>query len=141
MRGVRGERLLENLVNVWGKFVIFAKSIDRAFDYLNRYFLRNSNMPLVGHRCLQIFKDEVYNEMKEHIKEAILEQITRDRNGEQIQKEIVKKSIQVFVDIGLVIPKTMRTRDGLFLWQGDRNLYVYDEDFEAFFLERTQRES
>jgi len=35
----------------------------------------------------------------------------------------------------------MRTRDGLFLWQGDRNLYVYDEDFEAFFLERTQRES
>lgn len=79
--------------------------------------------------------------MKEHIKEAILEQITRDRNGEQIQKEIVKKSIQVFVDIGLVLPKPMRTRDGLFLWQGDRNLYVYDEDFEAFFLERTQRES
>ena len=39
-------------------------------------------MPLVGHRCLQIFKDEVYNEMKEHIKEAILEQITRDRNHE-----------------------------------------------------------
>ena len=93
MRGARGERLLENLVSVWGKFVIFAKSIDRAFDYLNRYFLRNSNMPLVGHRCLQIFKDEVYNEMKEHIKEAILEQITRDRNHEQIQKEIVKKSI------------------------------------------------
>lgn len=82
MRGARGERLLENLVSVWGKFVIFAKSIDRAFDYLNRYFLRNSNMPLVGHRCLQIFKDEVYNEMKEHIKEAILEQITRDRNHE-----------------------------------------------------------
>jgi len=53
----------------------------------------------------------------------------------------VRKSISVYVDIGLVLPKPMRTRDGNFVWQGDRNLYVYDEDFEAAFLDRTQRES
>ena len=52
LRNIKGEQLLENLVQAWSKFVIFAKSIDRAFDYLNRYYLRNSNMPLVGHRCL-----------------------------------------------------------------------------------------
>ena len=48
----RGEELLSTLVKIWGNFVIYSKSIDRAFDYLNRYFLRNSNLPLVGHRCL-----------------------------------------------------------------------------------------
>ena len=35
----------------------------------------------------------------------------------------------------------MRTRDGLFLWQGDRNLQVYDEEFEEAFLDATRRES
>ena len=53
----------------------------------------------------------------------------------------MRKAIAVFVDIGLVLPKPMRTRDGNFLWQGDRNLYVYDLDFEAGFLERTRLES
>ena len=141
MKDRRGEDLLNTLVKIWANFVIFSKSIDRAFDYLNRYYLRNSNLPLVGHRCLQIFKEEVFNPLKQHITKALMEQITKDRNGEQISKEIVQKSIAIFVDIGLVLPKPMRTRDGTFLWQGDRNLQVYDEEFEECFLDATLKES
>jgi len=43
--------------------------------------------------------------------------------------------------MGLIKPKPMKTRDGIFLWQGDRNLSVYDDHFEAEFLTSTQKES
>ena len=38
-----GETLLNNLVKQWQSYVIFSKSMDRRFDYLNRYFLNNSS--------------------------------------------------------------------------------------------------
>lgn len=45
------------------------------------------------------------------------------------------------MDLGLVKPKPMRTKDGLFVWQGDRNLTIYDDFFESEFLKNTQKES
>mgnify|MGYP000971680873 FL=1 len=50
-------------------------------------------------------------------------------------------AVQVYVDIGLVKPKPMRTPQGQFLWQGDRNLNEYDDYFEAAFLDATFKES
>lgn len=38
----------------------------------------------------------------------------------------------------MVSPKPMRTPQGLFAWQGDRHLQVYDDDFESPFLTATQ---
>lgn len=43
--------------------------------------------------------------------------------------------------MGLIKPKPMKTREGTFVWQGDRNLSVYDDFFEAEFLVSTQKES
>ena len=100
----------------WSNFTVFSKSLDRCFDYLNRYFLKNGNLPMVGQRCLEIFKAKVFNKLKRKITEAILVEIKKNRNDEQVNMEVVKKSIAIFVDIGLVLPKPMRTRDGVFLW-------------------------
>ena len=42
--------------------------------------------------------------------------------------------------MGLIKPKPMKTREGNFLWQGDRNLCIYDDHFERDFLTSTQKE-
>jgi len=63
-----------------------------------------------------MFKDLIFNDSKEKITRAILDQIKQQRAGGAINREIIKKSIQVFVDMGLVKPKPMRTPDGLFAW-------------------------
>lgn len=88
-----------------------------------------------------MFQDKIFASKKGAITQAILTQIKRDRNGDAINKEVVKKCIQVFVDMGLIKPKPMKTREGIFVWQGDRNLSVYDDHFEAEFLTSTQKES
>ncbi len=90
---------------------------------------------------MSMFHERVFDANKLRITEAILKQIKLDRAGDAINKETVKKSIQVYVDLGLIKPKPMRTKEGMFLWQGDRNLNIYDDQFESEFLKATQKES
>ena len=40
--GKTGEQLLINLVKVWEDYLIYSKMMDRSFEYLNRYFLKNN---------------------------------------------------------------------------------------------------
>lgn len=141
LNGASGERLLINLVKAWNDYVIYSKMMDRSFEYLNRYYLKNNQLQLVGEKCMSMFHEKVFNQHQQVITEAILKQIKADRAGDAIAKETVKKCIQVYVDLGLVKPKPMRTKDGLFLWQGDRNLTIYDDFFESEFLKSTQKES
>ena len=44
LRGVQGERLFNNLVKAWEAFVIYSKMMDRSFEYLNRYYLKNNQL-------------------------------------------------------------------------------------------------
>lgn len=90
---------------------------------------------------MSMFNEKIFQGMHAKITDAILKQITADRDGEAINKDTVKKSIAIFVDIGLIKPKPMRTLQGTFLWQGENNLSVYDECFEALFLAATQHET
>ena len=104
-----GEKLLVNLVKVWEAYVIYSKMMDRSFEYLNRYYLKNNSLQLIAEKCMELFNNQVFNRKKEAITSAILEQIKKDRAGDAVDKEVIKRSIQVFVDIGLVKPKAMRT--------------------------------
>ena len=127
-------------MKVWDAYIIYAKMMDRSFEYLNRYYLKNNQLQLVGEKCMSMFMEKIFQSRKVDITQAILEQIKRDRAGDAINKGVVKKCIQVFVDMGLIKPKPMKTRDGIFLWQGDRNLCIYDDHFERDFLTSTQKE-
>ena len=83
---------------------------------------------------MSMFKERLFSHLSKTVTQAIIVQINKDRKGEQINREVVKNCIQVFVDMGLIKPKPMRTPQGNFLWQGDRNLSIYDDHFENAFL-------
>lgn len=42
--------------------------------------------------------------------------------------------------MGLLKPKPVKTRESAFLWQGDRNLAIYDSFFETPYLKHTMNE-
>ncbi len=79
-----GEELLEGLVKVWDAYVIYSKMMDRTFEYLNRYYLRNNQLQLVGEKCMALFNDYVFSERKGQFTAAVLQEISRDRSGEAI---------------------------------------------------------
>jgi cullin 1 len=92
---------------------------------------------------MKMFTEQVFfmDELQKKITDAILEQIKAGREGKSFEKELVKKAIAVYVDIGLIKPRPMRTPDGLFLWQGDRSLSEYETHFETAFLDSTLKQS
>ena len=126
------------MVKTWERFCIFSKMMDRSFEYLNRYYLKNNKLPTTGERCQVMFKEMIYKPAKEKIVAALMVEIQKQRDAQMVNRENIKAAIQVFVDMGLVKPKPMRTKEGIFVWQGDRHLQIYDDDFECVFLHRTQ---
>lgn len=136
-KGKQGERMLEAYVKCYENFTIYAKLLDRMFDYLNRYYLKNQCLPSLGEKCMSYYKTIYYERQKHELRTAVLQQITKDRRGEIINKEVLKKAIGCYVDMGLVQPKPMKTPTG-FMWQGDRNLATYDEEFEAPYLQHSK---
>ena len=129
--------MLEAYVKCYENFTIYAKLLDRMFDYLNRYYLKNQCLPSLGEKCMSYYKTIYYERQKHELRTALLQQITKDRRGEIINKEVLKKAIGCYVDMGLVQPKPMKIPTG-FQWQGDRNLATYDEEFEAPYLQHTK---
>ena len=85
----------------------------------------------IGERCQTMFKKCIFNDAKYWITQAIFDEIEAIRGGGAIiNREIVVKSLQVFIDMGLVQPKPIRTQEGLYVWQGERSLKVYNDIFE-----------
>jgi cullin 1 len=137
LRGKRGEHMVAAFVKCWNNFAIFSKCCHRMFDYLDRYFLKNHNLALLGENSLKRFREKVHDAHRRDILAAVLDQIRRDRDGEEVNLENLKTTLQAYVDMGLDKPKTQKIPSGI-VWQGDKNLFVYESEFEAPLLEMTQ---
>ena len=58
-QGEAGEEFLIRFCKCWTDFTKFAKLIEKLFDFLNRYYLKNQSQPSLGEQSLQDFK-EIY---------------------------------------------------------------------------------
>jgi len=65
--------------------------------------------------------------------------LTKSRNGEVVDKNVLRLCIQSIVDQGMQLAKPVN--DGVDVkWVGDKNIADYEIEFEAPFLERTKQE-
>ncbi len=84
---------LEAFVKVWENYTMFAKLLDKMFDYLNRYFLKNQSMSSLGQTALKKFNELFYPKIKETLRELLMQNISKDRNGETVKRQVLKKVI------------------------------------------------
>ena len=129
--------MVAEFVKCWTDFAIFSKCCHRMFDYLDRYFLKNHNLALLGENSLKRFKEKVHDAYKAQILAAVIDQIKKDRNGDDVNIDNIKIATQAYVDMGLDKPKTQKIPSGI-VWQGDKNLYVYEQEFEIHLINSTQ---
>jgi hypothetical protein len=69
----------------------------------------------------------------------IIAKFSQDRNGEVIDRYVLKKVIDIFVDMGQKLTKPTRSPSSYF-WAGERCLTIYKEHFEATLLQRCTEE-
>ncbi|XP_021906976.1 cullin-1 [Carica papaya] len=109
--------MLRELVKRWSNHKVMVRWLSRFFHYLDRYFIARRSLPALNEVGLTCFRDLVYQEIHCKVRDAVITLIDKEREGEQIDRALLKNVLGIFVEIGM--------------GQMDR----YEEDFEGHMLQ------
>ena len=113
------EFMLQELVKSWENHKVMVRWLSRFFHYLDRYFIANRSLRPLNEVGLNCFRDLVYREIKVTTRVVVIGLINKEREGEQIDRTLMKNVINIFVEIGM------------------GRMDAYQEDFEAHMLTDT----
>lgn len=119
LREKHDEFMLRELVKRWENHKIMVRWLSRFFNYLDRYFIARRSLPALNEVGLTCFRDLVYQEIRNNVKDAVITLIDREREGEQIDRALLKNVLGIFVEIGM------------------GSMDFYEKDFEVAMLEDT----
>ncbi|PPD75826.1 hypothetical protein GOBAR_DD27254 [Gossypium barbadense] len=119
LREKHDEFMLRELVKRWGNHKVMVRWLSRFFHYLDRYFIARRSLPALNEVGLTCFRDLVYQEVCAKVKDAVIALIDKEREGDQIDRALLKNVLDIFVEIGM--------------GQMDR----YENDFEEDLLQDT----
>ena len=94
---------------------------------------------MLGVTALELFNQIFYNEVKDSFRTEVLLNFTKDRNGDIINKDLLRDAVKCFVMQGLIGAKP--TKDAFkFTWEGQRSITFYESEFEVQFLHNSRSE-
>jgi cullin 1 len=99
--GQGGTILLTELKHRWSNHQIMNKWLKKFFTYLDRYYVKHHSLPTLSQAGLKHFKTHIYDEMKAESTSAILAKINEEREGEIIDKTLVKSIIELYEAMGM----------------------------------------
>lgn len=99
--GQGGTILLNELKHRWSNHQIMNKWLKKFFTYLDRYYVKHHSLPTLEQAGLQHFKTVVYENSKENTNTAIISLIDDEREGEIIDKTLVKSIVELYESMGM----------------------------------------
>merc|ERR1712154_567471 len=88
--------LLEEIKFRWDNHLTMNKWYAKFFSPLDRIYAENYRKPTLTEKSLDIFKTDVYAHISTSTKDAILSLIKKDRDGEIINKALVKSIVRMY---------------------------------------------
>ncbi|XP_049407933.1 cullin-1-like [Solanum stenotomum] len=119
LRERHDEFILREIVKRWANHKTMIRWLSRFFNYLERYFIGRRSLPGLAEVGLMCFRDLVYEELKDKARDAVIVLIEQEREGEQIDRGLLKNVLDIFVGIGM------------------GNMEYYENDFEDAMLKHT----
>ncbi|KAI9122782.1 hypothetical protein K1719_005671 [Acacia pycnantha] len=119
LREKHDEFMLRELVKRWANHKIMVRWLSRFFHYLDRYFIARRSLPPLNVVGLTCFRELVYKEINVKVRDAVISLIDQEREGEQIDRALLKNVLDIFVEIGM------------------GQMDCYENDFEAAMLKDT----
>ncbi|XP_059437397.1 cullin-1-like [Corylus avellana] len=108
------EFMLRELVRRWLNHKVMVRWLSLFLGYLDKYFIRRRSLPTLNEVGLAFLPDVVYQEVKANARDAVITLIDKEREGEQIDRALLKNVIDIFLEMGMEL---------------------YKQDFEAQMLE------
>lgn len=84
--------------------------------------------------ALSFFREEIFKTRMTDLRKAILVEIRKDRENEFVDQDLIKEAVKQFVFMGykknIEIKRYPRTDSATLYWSGERDLTLYDREFE-----------
>ncbi|KAF5736967.1 cullin-like protein1 [Tripterygium wilfordii] len=93
--------MLRELVRRWSNHKVMVRWLSRFFHYLDRYFIARRSLPPLNEVGLICFRTQVYQELNVKVRDAVISLIDQEREGEQIDRALLKNVLDIFVEIGM----------------------------------------
>ncbi|XP_031105658.1 cullin-1-like isoform X2 [Ipomoea triloba] len=116
LREKHDEFMLRELVQRWSNNKTMIRWLLRFFHYLERNFIAQRSLPTLNEVGLTCFRNLVYQELNGKVRDAVISLIDQEREGEQIDRALLKNVVDIFVEIGM------------------GQMDYYENDFEAAML-------
>lgn len=117
IRGI--ETMLKELNRRWNNHKLMVKWVTRTFSYIDRYYVKRNEEPNLEKAGYMCFKKEVFDIIISDIRKCALNIVRKERNGEAIDRILLKQILNMFVEMGM------------------GKLDVYTQEWEVPFLEDT----
>ena len=101
MKEKHDEHLLKELVRRWFNHKIMNKWMKKFFLYLDRYYVRHHSLPTLQDAGLRHFKQLVFDQIKRDAVNALLAEVNKEREGEEIDRALMRQCVEVFEHMGM----------------------------------------
>jgi len=108
------------------------------FYSIDKFYLKNNLLDSTFLVSLQTFREILFNELSQKLLDALIGEIRKYREKEDVNWEIIHKTIESFIYVGFGNDVKIKKVGDLFQWDGQKNLSVYDKLFETIFIEKTK---
>ncbi|KAI9185400.1 hypothetical protein LWI28_006835 [Acer negundo] len=92
--------LLRQLVLMWSNYKLMARWLCQFFQYLDQYFIPRDNLLSLDELTVSCFQDLVFKKFYCQFQAAALSLINQEREGLQIDCDLLKNVIHTFVELG-----------------------------------------
>jgi cullin 1 len=135
---LKGEPLLREYIRQLDNFTILARWLSKVFNYIDRYYLMFNQLDSTSLVSLKTFRDVVFTDLRKKLLDALMDEIRRFREKEDVNWEVLHKTIETFINVGYKKDVSLKKVGEVFQWTGEKNLQEYDEMFEKTFIEKTK---
>jgi hypothetical protein len=132
------EPLLREYIRQLDNFTILARWLSKVFNYIDRYYLMFNQLDSTCLVSLKTFREVVFTDLRKKLLDALMDEITKYREKEDVNWDILHKTIETFINVGYKKDVKLKKVGEVFQWTGEKNLQEYDEMFEKTFLEKTR---
>nr|AHF49537.1 cullin 1-like protein P [Petunia integrifolia subsp. inflata] len=94
------EFMLKELEKRWASHKLMVKWLLKFFHYLDKFFIKRAEVPALNEVGLTCFRDLVYQEVKGKATDAVIALIDQEREGEQIDRALLRNVINLFIEMG-----------------------------------------
>lgn len=133
-----GEPLLREYIKQLDNFTILAKWMSKVLNYIDRYYLMFNQLDSTCLVSLKTFREVVFTDLKKKLLDALMEEITKHRENEDVNWDTLHKTIETFINVGYKKDVELKKVRGQFMWTGEKNLTEYVEIFEQTFIQKTK---